>query len=233
MKFFTALIVLFWSVSTFAQPQVMFKVGVHNCPQTPQFEYYVVTSDPDLIADCRAQLDGTATYPKFVNGLLDYGNGGFNGHWSWHIVPNEWGLAELSMEVCDGLPQFVEDGLDYWIQIVRRFCCWSSYIKEEMTTTPVLDNPRPASRMSIAPNPFNPQTHISYRLDTDEVVTLRVVDPLGRCVRTLHSGFQSSGFHTVTWNGRDDAGRAVASGPFFMVLETKQTRFIQSATLLK
>ncbi|MHB9027978.1 MAG: FlgD immunoglobulin-like domain containing protein [Candidatus Latescibacterota bacterium] len=37
---------------------------------------------------------------------------------------------------------------------------------------------------------------------------------LGGKVRTLFSGPMSAGGHTVTWDGRDDSGKPVASGVY-------------------
>ena len=47
------------------------------------------------------------------------------------------------------------------------------------------------------PNPFNPSTIIRYALPKEGEVTVAVYDLMGRKVKTLFSGFQSSGYHTV------------------------------------
>jgi len=63
------------------------------------------------------------------------------------------------------------------------------------------------------PNPFNPATTISYTVpDAGGVVTLRIYDVAGRLVRSLVDGFEPAGEHAVAWDGRNDRGRAVASG---------------------
>jgi hypothetical protein len=77
------------------------------------------------------------------------------------------------------------------------------------------------------PNPFNPQTTISYGLAEAGDVTLRIYDAGGRLVRTLVDGAQSAGSKSAVWDGRDDAGRAVASGVYFYCLRAdafEQTR---------
>lgn len=50
---------------------------------------------------------------------------------------------------------------------------------------------------------------------TDCQVRLRIVDANGRQVRQLHTGLTSTPSFTVTWDGRDDAGKAVSSGTYF------------------
>ncbi|MCX6831936.1 MAG: T9SS type A sorting domain-containing protein [candidate division Zixibacteria bacterium] len=65
------------------------------------------------------------------------------------------------------------------------------------------------------PNPFNPSTVITYSLTTSADVELIVVNVLGQQIRTLVNQYQSSGDHSVVWDGRDQGGNQVASGIYF------------------
>ena len=47
---------------------------------------------------------------------------------------------------------------------------------------------------------------------------LSVFDPLGRQVRALVKGPLPAGLHQLSWDGRDDAGRAVGSGVYLLRL---------------
>lgn len=69
------------------------------------------------------------------------------------------------------------------------------------------------------PNPFNPVTTIRFALPLASPVDLSVFDVAGRRVATLINGLQGAGYHEVTWDGRDAAGRTVASGTFFYQLK--------------
>ncbi|MEN8165679.1 MAG: FlgD immunoglobulin-like domain containing protein, partial [Acidobacteriota bacterium] len=70
------------------------------------------------------------------------------------------------------------------------------------------------------PNPFNPQTTIAFEIPSQQDVTLRVFALSGRLVRILSLGeTHTPGRHEVVWDGRDDAGRQVASGTYFYRLE--------------
>ena len=66
------------------------------------------------------------------------------------------------------------------------------------------------------PNPFNPETHISYLLPQREEVTLEVYALTGQRVRTLESGEVLAGMHRQVWNGLDNAGRRVSSGVYLL-----------------
>lgn len=37
-------------------------------------------------------------------------DGGVNAPWTWHIDPKTLEFADMAIEVCDGLPEYVEDG---------------------------------------------------------------------------------------------------------------------------
>lgn len=73
---------------------------------------------------------------------------------------------------------------------------------------------------AAAPNPFNPRTTIAFDLSREAYVTLRVFDAAGRVVSTLIEGeSRIPGHYEAAWQGRDDAGRACASGTYFYRLD--------------
>lgn len=64
-----------------------------------------------------------------ITGNLVRGDGGFNQPWSWHLDPASMGMAEISIEVCDGRPSYVEEHLDEWLATVGdTYCPWGSRI---------------------------------------------------------------------------------------------------------
>ena len=64
------------------------------------------------------------------------------------------------------------------------------------------------------PNPFNPETTIPFAVPDLVYVSIEIYDILGQRVKTLVSDEMNAGTYSVVWNGRDDAGRAVASGVY-------------------
>jgi hypothetical protein len=84
------------------------------------------------------------------------------------------------------------------------------------------------------PNPFNPQTTIAYDLPGEATVTLNVFDASGRLVRELVDGeVLTAGRYETMWNGRNDAGRQVASGVYFYRLEAGVYSETKRMVLLK
>jgi uncharacterized protein (DUF362 family) len=55
------------------------------------------------------------------------------------------------------------------------------------------------------PNPFNPQTTISYTISEEVLVNISVYDMLGRKVETLVNKRQGAGYYRCTWNPKDAA----------------------------
>ncbi len=79
------------------------------------------------------------------------------------------------------------------------------------------------SRLAGAnPNPFGAAVGIRYVVPEAEggPVLLRLYDVEGRLLRTLVDRFQAQGAHEAWWDGRDDAGRVVSPGVFFVRLES-------------
>jgi hypothetical protein len=68
------------------------------------------------------------------------------------------------------------------------------------------------------PNPFSPETQISFELPQAGEVELTIFSPDGRLVRTLVAGERPAGCHTVRWDGLDDVGRGVSGGVYFYSL---------------
>jgi hypothetical protein len=80
--------------------------------------------------------------------------------------------------------------------------------------------PAAPPRLTCAPNPFNPETEVAIVIAAAGRVDLAVHDVAGRLVAALCAGDLPAGEHRFRWRGRDDAGRAVASGTYYLRLRT-------------
>ncbi len=76
---------------------------------------------------------------------------------------------------------------------------------------------------------------LRFELDLSRAarVRMRWVDVRGRVVRSLPGEEFSAGPHEILWDGRDDRGRRVASGVFWMLAEAGGERRVVSAVLLR
>jgi hypothetical protein len=86
---------------------------------------------------------------------------------------------------------------------------------------------------SCSPNPMNLHTRIPYELATSGRASVKIYDVGGWLVRTLLSGDLEAGTGSLTWDGLDAGGRAVASGVYFIRLEAPDGERTQSVTLLR
>lgn len=80
------------------------------------------------------------------------------------------------------------------------------------------------------PNPFNPSTTISYSLNKDSDVIIRIFDLSGKLISTLLNNYQTNGEHTIIWNGTDNRGNKVAGGVYLYQLRVGD--FIQTKKMV-
>jgi hypothetical protein len=68
---------------------------------------------------------GHATIPggRVVRGA---GQADHNAPWSWHVDPEDVAMVEAAIELCDGVPSYLEQHLDDWIEHVVQYCPWSA-----------------------------------------------------------------------------------------------------------
>lgn len=87
-----------------------------------------------------------------------------------------------------------------------------------------------------APNPFNPQTVIRFRISqwaAGKRVRLTVINVRGQLVKTLIDRPMGSGEQRVSWYGNDDSGQPVSSGIYLYRLEADGTVLTRKMLLLR
>ena len=95
---------------------------------------------------------------------------------------------------------------------------------------PAGEVPRAFALAPNYPNPFNPETAITFDLPRAAHVTLRVFNARGQLLRTLVSQAYPAGRHRVRWDGRDEQGQPVASGVY--LYEMRADGFAQAHKML-
>jgi hypothetical protein len=139
----------------------------------------------------------------------------------------------------------VTPGVDYWYAVVAyddgaanwaeagvslestRWWTWTGYSEAGVTAaihddTAIHGAPTKFALSQNAPNPFNPETTISFSLADVGDAQVVIYGPTGQVVRTLVNGSLEAGQHNVTWDGMDNFGRPVASGVYIYRLTNGQ-----------
>ena len=73
---------------------------------------------------------------------------------------------------------------------------------------------------NIYPNPFAKKTGINYALPQAAKVEIKVYDVGGRQVKTLVSEKLEPGYYKINWFGKDNIGRKVSAGVYFIQMNT-------------
>ena len=105
-------------------------LGLAGCAPQPTVATFQVAGDQtyriqlvtqEQIDHVKALLAGSEE-GRIPNGKVVRDDPSVNAPWSWHIDPTTLEFADNTIEVCDGLPEYVEDGIvtsDY-------YCPWSA-----------------------------------------------------------------------------------------------------------
>ena len=78
------------------------------------------------------------------------------------------------------------------------------------------------------PNPFNPSTKISYNLVKNGFVSLKVMDILGREVKSLVNEYQPAGVKEINFNAS-----GLPSGIYFYSIKTEGFSDVKKMMLVK
>jgi len=111
---------------------------------------------------------------------------------------------------------------------VTQFSLHSTAVDEHVST----ELPTEFALLPNHPNPFNPETKISYHLPYDTAVKLEIYNSLGQLILILDSGQKRAGVHTVFWNANDVMSQRVSSGIYYCRLVAgREVKFIKMLLL--
>ena len=112
---------------------------------------------------------------------------------------------------------------------------WSNnelfYISLELDSNSLV--PTDYSLSQNYPNPFNPSTTISFSLPSDNHTILNIYDISGKLINTLLDKNMKSGYHNVSWDGKDLYGQEVSTGAYVYTLSTNDMSLSGKMILLK
>lgn len=90
-----------------------------------------------------------------------------------------------------------------------------------------------ASMLSVWPNPFFSDLKLRLDLPRAEKTELSVYNLRGQRIRSLFTGTLSAGSHELIWDARDDHRNPMASGVYFIRIESDSVRQVHKVLLLK
>jgi hypothetical protein len=89
------------------------------------------------------------------------------------------------------------------------------------------------ARLRVSPNPANPLSIVEFEVSRSMPVDLVVYDMRGRIVRRLASRTFQPGIYELPFDGRDDRGGVLASGVYFVRLESRSHTLSRRVTIVK
>ncbi|UCG93265.1 MAG: T9SS type A sorting domain-containing protein [candidate division WOR-3 bacterium] len=99
---------------------------------------------------------------------------------------------------------------------------------EEITKSDVI-----TPKLALYPNPFSKKTDIRYQItDNSQKISLKIFDIAGRLVRQFDDRTIRQSNH-ITWDAKDNSGRRVSSGIYFVHLEVENQRQVAKIILLE
>jgi YVTN family beta-propeller protein len=108
---------------------------------------------------------------------------------------------------------------------------------QEQTTSALTGVPEQDAgiRLDLAcyPNPFNPAATVRYMLPGPASSRLTVHDVSGRLVAVLEPVLGEGGLYEARWDGRDESGAVVATGVYFVRLETEYGAATGKVTMVR
>jgi uncharacterized delta-60 repeat protein len=80
--------------------------------------------------------------------------------------------------------------------------------------------PRTFLLETARPNPTRDWTEIRYALPVNTQLALNIYDVTGKLVKTLTKDVEPAGYKTTLWDGRDNSGKQLPNGIYFIRFET-------------
>jgi hypothetical protein len=136
-----------------------------------------------------------------------------------------------SIDGCDGigLPNFEPQGAT----AIKNFAASRSCLDTPPTAVIASLSSAGVRLAAPAPSPFSKQTGLSFYLEKSLRAELDVYDVAGHRVARLAEGIQSPGWHSLTWNGLDQAGRRLEAGVFYARLHTVDATLTRTLVMVR
>lgn len=93
----------------------------------------------------------------------------------------------------------------------------------------------PISFLRNYPNPFNPDTNISFKLESQQpaLVELNIYNIKGQLVKTLVNKKLNKGYYSYNWKGKNKFNKPVSTGVYFYKLKVNNQQKVKKMLLVK
>jgi hypothetical protein len=88
--------------------------------------FSIWVENADFIAEARRLLSAGETRVPVFGTLIDGTD--CDEQWSWHADPNDVEFADFTIELCDGVPSYIEENKQEWFDSVGAWCPWSAVV---------------------------------------------------------------------------------------------------------
>jgi len=150
-------------------------------------------------------------------------------------APTEWHEYVYDLSAYDGQTVFIgircvsDDALAFYVDDCTLHSDGGSIVANDDPAVPVIVTELKGNY----PNPFNPETTISYSVKDNQPVSLEIYNVKGQKVKTLVNETKKTGNYTAVWNGVDDHNRPVASGVYFFKMKAGKYSSTKKMILMK
>ncbi len=89
-----------------------------------------------------------------------------------------------------------------------------------------------SSITGISPNPFNPQTSISFEISKAGMISLEILNVRGQKLKTIHEGYMEAGAHRIAFDA-NETNPPLGSGLYFLRLRSQDAIDMRKMVLSK
>ncbi len=192
-------------------------------PDTPK-TIETISRDGDVPEGTRISIQ-TKSFQVQPDGTLS------QGHWSAEHTEQSFAFNSPLpvLQIKYRIKLFTED--TYQTPILK-----SLTISYDSSVNVETDVPEKTAFLGVYPNPFNPETMISFRIgsvSSPQNVQINIYSMNGQNVRTLKNEFLGSGNYRILWDGRDDDGMVLASGLYICRLVVGRALFTNKMLMIR
>jgi flagellar hook capping protein FlgD len=108
---------------------------------------------------------------------------------------------------------------------------WGAIQSSGVTSVPV-SSIFARSNLKVSPNPAGGTVAIQFAMPATGKVTVDIFDVAGRRVRRVVDEQRTVGISSASWDGKNDSGKAVGSGVYFVRVKTPSTQRFARITWL-